>query len=178
MNEVSALARNATLQAMIEFVTSAEHGPDTGREGRIAKAVGPFLDRPELLAGFDCSGWPNRFLRHLLHQHRDAGWAMVAIVWERGQASPVHGHRRWCAFGVHRGWIEERTFTLGSSSSSSKTVPLRTVPRRIGATSYGQADITLIHQLANVLDATAVSIHVYGVRYHSFGEGVNWVYAV
>jgi len=175
MNEVGALARNATLQAMIEFVTSAEHGPDTGREGRIAEAVGPFLDRPELLAGFDCSGCPNRFVRHLLHQHRDAGWAMVAIVWEPGQASPVHGHRTWCAFGVHRGWIEERHFAL---VSSGKPVGIRTVPRRIGATSYGQADITLIHQLANVLDATAVSIHVYGVRYHSFGEGVNWVYAV
>jgi predicted metal-dependent enzyme (double-stranded beta helix superfamily) len=175
MNEVSALARNATLQAMIEFVTSAEHGPDTGREGRIAEAVGPFLDRPELLAGFDCSGCSNRFVRHLLHQHRDAGWAMVAIVWERGQASPVHGHRRWCAFGVHRGWIEERSFTLGSSSS--KTVPLRTVPRPMGPTSCGPAAITLIHQLANVLDATAVSIHVYRVRYDCFGKAVNWVYA-
>jgi predicted metal-dependent enzyme (double-stranded beta helix superfamily) len=176
MNDVGALGRNATLQAMIDFVTSAEHGPDTGREGRIAEAVGPFLDRPELLAGFDCLGCPDRYVRHLLHEHRDAGWAMVAIVWERGQASPVHGHRRWCAFGVHRGWIEERNFTLGSSSS--KTVPLRTVPRRIGATSCGPADITLIRQLANVLDATAVSIHVYGVRYDSFGEGVNGVYAV
>jgi predicted metal-dependent enzyme (double-stranded beta helix superfamily) len=174
MNQISAVARNATLQAMIEAVTAAERGPDAGREGRIAEAIARFLDRPELLAGLDCPGCPDRYVRHLLHEDRDAGWAMVAIVWQPGQASPVHGHRTWCAFGVHRGWLEERFFALGSAGRPVRT---RTVPRPMGATSCGPADITLIHQIHNASEATAISIHAYGVRYDSLGEGVNRIYA-
>jgi predicted metal-dependent enzyme (double-stranded beta helix superfamily) len=174
MNQISTVARNATLQAMIEGVTAAERGPVAGREKRIAEAIEPFLDRPELLAGLDCPGCPDRYVRHLLHEDKAAGWAMVAIVWEPGQESPVHGHRTWCALGVHRGWLEERFFALGTGGTPVRT---RTVARPMGATSGGPADITLIHQLHNASDATAVSIHVYGVRYDSFGEGVNWVYA-
>ncbi|WP_337875129.1 cysteine dioxygenase family protein [Elioraea sp.] len=173
MNQVSAIARNATLQAMIEAVTAAERGADAGKECRIAAAIAPFLDRAELLAGIDCPGSPERYVRHLLHEDRERGWAMVAIVWESGQASPVHGHRTWCALGVHRGWLEERFFALGIGGRPVRT---RTLSRSRGATSSGPADITLIHQLANVSDAPAVSIHVYGVRYDRFGEGVNWVY--
>jgi predicted metal-dependent enzyme (double-stranded beta helix superfamily) len=174
MNQISAVARNATLQAMIEAVTAAERGPDAGREGRIAEAIARFLARPELLAGLDCPGCPDRYVRHLLHEDRQAGWAMVAIVWQPGQASPVHGHRTWCAFGVHRGWLEERFFALGSAGTPVRT---RTVPRPMGATSCGPADITLIHQIHNASEATAISIHAYGVRYDSLGEGVNRVYA-
>lgn len=173
MNQISTIARNATLQAMIEAVTAAERGPVAGREHRIAEAIAPFLDRPELLAGIDCPGCPERYVRHLLHEDRERGWAMVAIVWQPGQTSPVHGHRTWCALGVHRGWLEERFFALGTGGRPVRT---RTVPRATGATSCGPADITLIHQLANASDALAVSIHVYGVRYDRFGEGVNWVY--
>jgi len=46
----------------------------------------------------------------------------------------------------------------------------------MGATSCGPADITRIHQLHNASTATAISIHVYGVRYDRFGEDVNWIY--
>lgn len=173
MNQISAIARNATLQAMIETVSAAERGPEAGRECRIAAALAPFLDRPELLAGIDCPGCPERYVRHLLHEDRERGWAMVVIVWQPGQASPVHGHRTWCALGVHRGWLEERFYALGTGGRPVRT---RTVSRPTGATSSGPADITAIHQLHNASGATAVSIHVYGVRYDSFGEGVNWVY--
>lgn len=173
MNQISMIARNATLRAMVEAVTAAERGLEAGRERRVAEALTPFLDRPELLAGIDCPGCPDRYVRHLLHEDRERGWAMVAIVWQPGQASPVHGHRTWCALGVHRGWLEERYFALGTGGRPVRT---RTVPRATGATSCGPADITMIHQMHNASDVDALSIHVYGVRYDSFGEGVNWVY--
>ena len=99
---------------------------------------------------------------------------MVAIVWTPGQMSPVHGHRTWCALGVHRGWLAETFFTHDGET----TLPSGCIPRGPGATSHANADLSAIHRIANLGTQEAVSIHVYGVSFERFGDGVNEVYAV
>ena len=49
--------------------------------------------------------------------------------------------------------------------------------RRPGETSHGPADPKLVHRLANLGCRDALSIHVYGVSFDRFGDGVNLVYA-
>ncbi|WP_291297377.1 cysteine dioxygenase family protein [Elioraea sp.] len=164
---------NTMLGAMVEAMTAAVEASPAQRHAAIADALAPFLGRPQLLAGIPCPCSPARYVRHLLHEDRAGGWAMVALAWAPGQASPVHGHRTWCALGIHEGWLEERYFTLSHGLPVLGTA----LPRAAGATSAGPADITLIHQLANVSGAPALSIHVYGVAYDGMGDGVNHVYA-
>jgi predicted metal-dependent enzyme (double-stranded beta helix superfamily) len=164
---------NAMLGAMIEAVTAAVATGEARRHAAIAEALAPFLGKQDLLAGTPCPCSPARYVRHLLHEDMANGWAMVALAWMPGQASPVHGHRTWCALGVHQGWLEERYFSLARGLPVLGT----RVPRAVGSTSAGPADITLIHQLANVSAEPALSIHVYGVAYDGMGDGVNHVYA-
>jgi predicted metal-dependent enzyme (double-stranded beta helix superfamily) len=164
---------NCMLATMVNAVTTAVAMGEATRHQAIADALAPFLGRQELLAGIPCPCSPARYVRHKLHEDRAGGWAMVALAWMPGQASPVHGHRTWCALGVHEGWLEERYFSLTHGLPVLGTA----VPRAVGATSAGAADITLVHQLANVSGALALSIHVYGVAYDGMGDGVNHVYA-
>lgn len=167
------ILRSAAFGAMLGGLNAAARAPEPTRHKAVAEALAPFLVTDDLLAGFACPCSPNRYVRHLLHENPAEGWAMVAIAWAPGQASPVHGHRTWCAVGIHRGWLEERYFGLegGLPSLAARH------PRAAGATSSGPADITLVHQLANVSDAPALSLHVYGVAFDRFGDGVNHVYA-
>lgn len=164
---------NTMLTAMVADVTLAAASAPASRHRAIAEALAPFLGRPGLLDGIPCPTSTARYVRHLVHEDRSAGWAMVALAWLPGQASPVHGHRTWCAFGVHEGWLEERHFALAGGLPVLGTA----LPRAVGATSAGPADVTLVHQLANVSAAPALSIHVYGVAYDGMGDAVSHVYA-
>jgi predicted metal-dependent enzyme (double-stranded beta helix superfamily) len=164
---------NPILAAMTDAVTHAATAAISERHRAVAEAIGPYLGDVRLLDGLSCPVRGERYTRHLLHEDRSAGWAMVAIAWAPGQASPVHGHRTWCAFGVHQGWLEERYFSL----SQGQPVLGAALPKAMGAKSGGPADIALIHQLANVSGRPALSIHVYGVAFDDFGDGVNHVYA-
>ncbi len=167
------MQRSGAFAAMLGAVSAAARTQEASRHRAVAEALAPHLAAEDLLTGIPCPCSPERYVRHLLHEDREQGWAMVAIAWAPGQASPVHGHRTWCAVGVHRGWLEERHFALASGMPA---LGARHV-RACGATCSGPADISLIHQLANVSTAPALSLHVYGVAFDRFGDGVNHVYA-
>ncbi len=143
------------------------------RHVAVGLAMAPYLGQPNLLAGRDCPCNPDRYCRHLLYNDSEAGYAVVAIVWIPGQMSPVHGHRTWCALGVHRGWLAETWF----KREAGLVTPSGCKPRGLGAISHSAADLGSIHRVANLGTEEAVSIHVYGVEFERFGDGVNEVYA-
>ncbi|WP_424814036.1 cysteine dioxygenase [Roseococcus sp. YIM B11640] len=140
------------------------------RPKAVAAAIQPHLDDPMLLSGKDYPCCPDRYIRHLLGEGE--GYAVVALVWRPGQMSPVHAHRTWCALGVHRGVLTEHFFTPGEVPE-----PATAHLRRRGATSHGPASPELIHRIANCSAEVAVSIHVYGVPFSEFADGVNEVLA-
>lgn len=170
---IAATKPNPVLAAMTDDVSQAATSAVDQRHRAVAEALGRHLANSRLLDGIACPIRADRYTRHLLHEDGETGWAMIAIAWAPGQASHVHGHRTWCAFGVHTGWLEERHFAL------TQGIPVlgAAVPRAAGATSAGPANVTLIHQLANISGGPALSIHVYGVGFDDFGNGVNHVYA-
>ncbi len=164
---------NPLMARLIEDVTRAADRPLADRDGAVAAALAPYLGDPALLAGRSCPCGAEKYTRHLLHADPVRGFAMVAIAWAPGQMSPVHGHLTWCAFGIHAGWLTETFFRPEGDTAR----PTACCPRRPGDISHAPADPAAIHRIANLGTADAVSIHVYGVDYDRFGDGVNRVWA-
>jgi predicted metal-dependent enzyme (double-stranded beta helix superfamily) len=154
------------LELMLAAITEAARAPLADRPAAVAWALAAHAAAPDLLAGRDCPCNPDRYVRHLLGE--GDGYAVVALVWRPGQLSPVHAHKTWCAFAVHRGIMTEHFFAPGDP-------PRPTAARLLGAgdTGHGSADPDLIHRLGNCSAETSVSIHAYGVAYARFAEELN-----
>jgi predicted metal-dependent enzyme (double-stranded beta helix superfamily) len=160
------------LETMLAGIAAAARGPLGMRPAAVAEAIAAFADRPDLLEGLDCPCCPDRYMRHLLQSDPAGGYAVVALVWRPGQMSPVHAHKAWCAFAVHRGVLTETYYTPGDPPEPAATGLLRP-----GDASHGAADPHLIHRLANLSCRTAISIYCYGVGFDRFGQDVNTVFA-
>lgn len=173
---MNAILPRRALSGMLADIAAAAATPLADRDRQVAAAIAPHVADPELLRGIACPCGADRYTRHLLHENREAGYAVVAIVWRPGQMSPVHGHRTWCGLGVHRGVLTETFFRIPESATAP--VPAACVQRRAGDISHAPADPGAIHRIANLGVEDAVSIHCYGVGYDSFGDGVNHVWAV
>ncbi|HZF76315.1 MAG TPA: cysteine dioxygenase family protein [Acetobacteraceae bacterium] len=160
------------LSSMLAEIEASARRPEAERHRAVAEVIGTFAGRPGLLAAQDCRCCPDRYVRHLLHADPAEGYAVVALVWRPGQMSPVHAHKTWCAFAVHNGILTETLYTPGDPP-----VPTATRLLHPGATGHGAARPDLIHRLANLSCAKAVSIHCYGAAFDRFGVDVNEIHA-
>ena len=140
-------------------------------DARLAAILRDRVGDPDLLAGLACPGSAERYVRHLLHA--GSGYSLLALVWRPGQMSPVHGHRTWCVFGVHRGILTESLFRVGERGLQLDACR----QQRVGTVSHSPAISDRIHRIANLGIETAVSIHVYGAPFEHLGHGVNQVWA-
>jgi predicted metal-dependent enzyme (double-stranded beta helix superfamily) len=59
--------------------------------GGLSRETG-LLSDAQRESGLDC------YRRHLLVADPLGRYAVAALVWQAGQASPVHGHHTWCAY--------------------------------------------------------------------------------
>jgi predicted metal-dependent enzyme (double-stranded beta helix superfamily) len=170
------VARLTTLDDLRIDVAAAVAGPLAQRHCRVAEALAPYLGRPDLLSASACQCSPDRYLRHLLHAAHD--YTILALVWRPRQMSPVHGHRTWCAFGLHQGWMVESFYhpeTKGGEAQAGE--PQGCAPRRAGDISHSAAEPNAAHRLANLGTKTAISIHVYGAPYDRLGAEVNQIWS-
>lgn len=124
-----------------------------------------------LLTPAQCEGAANCYRRHLLIADPHGRYAAAALVWQPGQASPVHGHHTWCGYAVLDGVLHETIYAW--DESADRATPLRTQARASGAVSYVRAGLSAIHRLANEDGRPAVSLHVYGVAGERIATGVN-----
>jgi predicted metal-dependent enzyme (double-stranded beta helix superfamily) len=85
----------------------------------------------------------------------------------------VHGHHTWCAFGVQHGWLTETFFRPDGATAR----PTSCLCRRPGDVGHAAADPAAIHRIANLGTEPAFSLHVYGVPYDRFAQGVNAIWA-
>jgi len=128
------------------------------------------------------SGWlpPERrrashenYARHLIFADPDDRFAILALVWDRGQMSPIHGHHCWCAVGVYRGLLTEHYYREGAGGEP---------PVETGSARHAVGESTFdpgagIHRLGNYSGVLAISLHVYGVSPDRISTGVNRIYA-
>ena len=114
------------------------------------------------------------YARHLIYCDPADRFSILAIIWDRGQMSPIHAHHCWCAVGVYQGMLTETYYREGAAGGP----PVETGSARhaAGATTFDPSGAA-IHRIANYSSALAVSIHAYGVGGDRLSTGVNRIYA-
>jgi predicted metal-dependent enzyme (double-stranded beta helix superfamily) len=145
---------------------------------RIRAALLAASQDSELLSPAQRTSDPRTYTRHLLAADPHGRYAIAALVWEPGQASPVHGHQTWCAYAVIEGTLAETLFRW--NPATNRAIETRRHARTPGAVSYVGAGRGAIHQLGNPPDSgrRAISLHVYGVAAAQIATHVNDLVAV
>lgn len=113
------------------------------------------------------------YARHLLFGDPDGRFSILAIVWDHGQMSPIHGHHCWCAVGVYQGQLTETYYS--PNPAGGQPVPGAATRRGAGTLSFEPAS-SGIHRISNESGAVAVSLHVYGIAQDRISSGVNRLY--
>jgi len=114
-------------------------------------------------------GDPNGYMRHVLYVDPERGFVITAITWLPGQASPVHGHQVWCAYGIAEGELTEEQFR----ESHGRLTLSKTGVYRAGEVADRDLDAKLIHRVSNRTRSTIVSLHLYGVSSERLTTGIN-----
>jgi predicted metal-dependent enzyme (double-stranded beta helix superfamily) len=182
MSQPLALAgERATLARtpLMELVASIE----AACEGRVDDLQCAMLDAlalaacaPGLLTPAQRAGSSERYARHLLHGDARGRFAIVSLVWQPGQRTPVHSHYTWCGYAVVEGALHEETFAWPRGGGAARCTGA--AERRAGYACFGHAGVETIHGLRNRSSAAAVSVHVYGVDAPRVATHVNRVLAV
>ncbi|WP_233850291.1 cysteine dioxygenase family protein [Paraburkholderia sp. HD33-4] len=161
-----------TLDAMFEACAKfpePSHSTFFARTMRLALADA--AADPALLAPMQREGCADTYRRHLLVADPRGRYAIAALVWQPGQASPVHGHHTWCGYAVVEGKLSETIFEWDDARQCASA--LRVQARKRGAVSFVRSGRAAIHRLGNCSDAPAVSLHIYGVEGARIGTHVN-----
>ncbi|ACC70935.1 cysteine dioxygenase family protein [Paraburkholderia phymatum] len=149
--------------------------PDPSLHAAFARAVRAALAEaaadPALLTDEQREASTACYRRHLLAADPLGRYAIAALVWMPGQASPVHAHHTWCGYALIDGTLTETRYEWQADSDCA--APVREQSREPGAVSFTRAGRTCIHRLANGSDKAAVSLHIYGVAGEQIGTHVN-----
>lgn len=158
---MDALLLRTRLDELIAGLDRTMAAPLEARHAYVADLLPHFLGEAALVPPTATVPGERCYARHLLHADPEGRYALLAIVWAPGQASPIHAHRVWCAFGVHAGTVEERLFAQSRTEGATPVETVRRVrrPGEVGAAGPGLA---AIHRLGHAGDGPAVTLHVYG----------------
>lgn len=161
------------LRRLCDDIDAALAAGDASFGARVRAALLQAIADPGLLRPQQRAGDARGYRRHLLAADPLDRFAIAALVWEPGQASPVHGHRTWCGYAVIDGTLAETLYRWDAGTHCA--VATRRHPRAAGAVSFVDAGRGAIHQLGNPAGAgtRAVSIHVYGVAGEHIATHVN-----
>jgi predicted metal-dependent enzyme (double-stranded beta helix superfamily) len=149
--------------------TEPSHRAEFAR--RVRAALSAAAGHAALLTPAQREGSADGYRRHLLAADPLGRYTLVAIVWQPGQASPVHAHHTWCGYAVLDGALTEAIYDWNDTAGCAAEA--RSHARKAGAVSYTRAGTTGIHRLANASAASAVSLHLYGVAGTQVATHVN-----
>jgi len=137
-----------------------------------AAALRAALKAPGWLRPEHRVGDPTGYMRHLLYVDPQNHFVITAITWLPGQASPVHGHQVWCAYGVAEGELTEERFR----ESYGRLTPVRTSVYQAGEVAEHDLEGKSIHRVSNRTPGTIVSLHLYGVSAERLTTGINRIF--
>jgi predicted metal-dependent enzyme (double-stranded beta helix superfamily) len=163
-----------TVRQLAQRLDAALTGPAAEFATRLNDALHLSVASRDWLPPAQMTPDDRQYARHVVYADPEGRYTVVAIVWAKGQCSPVHSHHTWCGVAVYRGIIEE-TFFRGPDSANPPA-PVNTITRNVGSLSLDLQGHG-IHQIANRSQDVAVSIHIYGVAEGGISSRVNRVYA-
>jgi predicted metal-dependent enzyme (double-stranded beta helix superfamily) len=126
-----------------------------------------------LTASLESPGWlpercrqpePGCYARHLLHQDPQGRFSIVAMVWGRGQSTPIHDHGGvWCVEGVYEGKIRVNRYDLDApmKEGCARFHSFDIVEAGIGSTGSLIPPVDY-HTIGNPFDQLAITVHTYG----------------
>ncbi len=106
-----------------------------------------------------------RYARRLLHRDARNRYTVIAMVWDRGQGTPLHDHAGiWCVEVVYRGRIRVTSFNITGGDPEKDIVQFK--QESVIHAGVGAAGALIppfeYHRLENAEDEAAVTLHVYG----------------
>jgi predicted metal-dependent enzyme (double-stranded beta helix superfamily) len=134
----------------------------------VADELRAHLPSPDALTAEQRLGSPDTYRSHTLYAEPDGSFSIIALVWRPGQATRIHDHVTWCAFGVIQGVEHEDLYDADLNLLGQND-------NHVGDVS-GFAPPGDIHRVHNVGDTTAISIHVYGTDVTRIGSSVRRYY--
>jgi 3-mercaptopropionate dioxygenase len=140
---------------------------------RVVEALRNRLPGPGLLSAKQLAGDPSGYQTHLVHAEPDGSFSIVAMVWLPGQRTSIHDHLSWCCTAVLQGTEYEEIFAL--RRDHLKVVGRNANPAGLVS---GFAPPGDIHQVTNIGDTVAVSMHVYGTDISRVASSVRRVYDI
>lgn len=163
--------------ALVESIRGAisRDAPPQRPADRAAAVLRSFLGDPGLLGLAHREADPDRYRQHVLHVEDDGSFSVVALVWLRGQATPVHDHVSWCVVGVYEGQENETRYRLIQEGGSSFLV-------EAGQTVNPNGQVSAltppgdIHRVENRGPGLAISLHIYGADIGKLGSSIRRCY--
>lgn len=103
------------------------------------------------------------YARRLVYRSDELGYVVVAMIWDRGQGTPLHDHSgAWCVEGVLEGRILVTQFDLVGEEDGI----CRFERRDAMETGVGSAGALIppfeYHTIANAREEPTITLHVYG----------------
>src|SRR5437660_1126394 len=152
-------------------ISAACEGAPALMERRVVAALARAAAGPDLFTPAQRMPSADCYARHVVYGDPAGRFTILSLVWMPGQFSPPHAHQTWCAFAVCDNTLTETEYAF--DRASMKALPLRTVERRAGYCTFGEAGLDQIHRLGNAGVLPAISLHVYGVESGRIGTHVN-----
>lgn len=123
--------------------------------------------RPRLLDGISLSRVPGGYARNLVYGDDDISvWAMV---WDVGARTSIHDHHCSCCFGMLKGIVSESLFTaIDETRATLKSDAVR----RPGFVACMLPTGPNLHQMANIGDEVAISLHIYGFDHRAHATSI------
>src|SRR5215475_6128559 len=78
----------------------------------VADRLRRHLPQADVLTPDQSQGDPAGYQCHLLHSEADGSFSILALVWQPGQATPIHDHVTWCVSAVIQGAEHEERYLL------------------------------------------------------------------
>lgn len=171
---VTDTAANPGLCTLIERTKQAlADGACESAMAELEDAIVAAIKDKDLLTPAQKEGGDKCYHRHILHADKETPFTILSLVWRPGQASPIHGHRAWCAVGIAEGCLRVETFLPCPDGTLDKDGEIEC---RAGATCIEKPDESDVHRLSNCGNDTAVSIHIYGFDLSNDPAQINEVF--
>ena len=96
--------------------------------------------------------------RYLLYKDPDYGFVVMMLVWNRGQATPIHAHGTWGVEAVIKNKV--RVTSYACDERDAREVGSVVLPT--GAVAYVLPPDADVHKVEHFGDGQAITVHVYG----------------
>jgi predicted metal-dependent enzyme (double-stranded beta helix superfamily) len=108
---------------------------------------------------------PDRYARRLMHRDPAGRYTVIAMVWGKGQGTPLHDHAGiWCVECVYQGRINVTSYAVRGGDPEAGIVQFEKQTQITAGPGEAGALIPPFeyHVIANADPTPSVTIHVYG----------------